>query len=321
MHRFRIRRSWLPAIPLLALLLLPFLALPAVAQDGSEDRDRGVQVAVKGDVSVAADQRVGVVVVVDGTATIAGETRVVVVVKGTLTMLSGSSAERVVVVDSTTDIQAGASVDNDVLQLRGTVTVDPGATIGGQVKDISLDVGAWATAFAGAVAFVGFILWLAFVLLTWVAGLLLAAFGARQVRSAEWLISTDPGKTFVAGVALLVGLPIIAVLLMVTVVLIPVGLVLLLVVWPLLGFLGWLVAATWIGEWILRTAGRPAPERRPYLGVTLGLIVAGIASLIPFLGLIIALFGMGAVTLAGWRMLRAPRTPQPGPGGYLPVGG
>jgi hypothetical protein len=124
--------------------------------------------------------------------------------------------------------------------------------------------------------------------------------------------------------------PIIAVLLMATVVLFPVGLALLFVVWPVMAFLGWLVGSTWIGEWILRKAGRDAPERRPYLGVTLGLIVSTLLSLVPVVGVLIALFGTGGVTIAGWRMLRspapapmAPAPPMPPmpPAGYPPYGG
>jgi len=324
MPRLRRRSGLLLALPILAVLVLSFLALPVAAQGDLVDGDRSVQVAVRADVTVAPGDLAGVVVVVEGDALIQGDARIVVVVKGTLTMASGSTAERVWLVDSTADIQAGASVDNDVSQLRSTVTVDPAATIGGQVRDLQLDTGAitgMAGAAAAAVAFIGLLVAVAFALVTWFAGLLLAAFGARQLRTAEWLISTDPGRTFLAGLGMLILLPIVAVLLMITVVLIPIGLLLLVVVWPLLAFVGWLVGATWIGEWILRTAGRPAPERRPYLGVTLGLIVAWITGFIPFVGMVISLFGTGAVVLAGWRMLRAPRTPAPGPGGYVPVGG
>jgi hypothetical protein len=91
------------------------------------------------------------------------------------------------------------------------------------------------------------------------------------------------------------------------------------IVWPALVFVGWLVGSTWIGEWLLRKAGRPAPERRPYLGVTLGLIVATLISLVPLVGVVISLFGMGGVTLAGWRMLHRPDGPVT-PTGYAPVG-
>jgi hypothetical protein len=166
----------------------------------------------------------------------------------------------------------------------------------------------------------GLLAWIAFGLVAWAAGLALAAFGARQVRRAEWLISSEPLRTFGAGLAMLVVPPIIAVLLIVTVVLMPVGLALLLIVWPTLAFLGWLVGSIWIGEWILRVGGRPAPERRPYLGVTIGLVVTTLVSLVPLVGTVISLFGMGAIGLAGWRMLRQGEVPVPPGSAYAPAG-
>ena len=55
--------------------------------------------------------------------------------------------------------------------------------------------------------------------------------------------------------------------------------------------------------------------------MTIGLIVATISSVVPLVGAVIALFGMGAVTLAGWRMLRRGEPTVPPAAGYIPVGG
>jgi hypothetical protein len=55
--------------------------------------------------------------------------------------------------------------------------------------------------------------------------------------------------------------------------------------------------------------------------VTIGLVVATILSIVPLAGALIALFGMGAVTLAGWRMLRQGEADVPPAAGYVPVGG
>lgn len=299
----------------LFLVLLAMVAAPAVAQDGDERFDGRVLVSVNDDLTIASGQTAEVVVVVDGDARIEGTATVVTVVNGTVT-LAGGTVSTLAIVNGTAQIDAGSTVTGDVVELRSTVVVDPGATIGGQVRSMTSDL----TGFGIAIGVLGVLAWIAFTLVVWAAGLALAAFGSRQVRRAEWLISTEPVRTFVAGLAMLVLLPVIAVLLMFTVVLLPVGLVLLLVVWPALAFLGWLVASIWIGEWILRVSGRPAPERRPYLGATLGLIVATIASIVPLVGAVISLFGMGAVTLAGWRMLRQREATAPPAAGFAPAG-
>ena len=309
---------------ILALFAL-LLAVPALAADPRFPEGR-VQVSVSGDYTLPAGQNADVVVVVDGDALISGSARVVTVVSGTLTVSGGASVDTLAVVNGTVVVEAGATVTHDILELNSTVNVDPAATVGGKIRSLTADLAGIGV----AIGILGFLFWLAFMVVTWAAGLALAAFGSRQVRSAEWLISSEPVPALLVGLAMVVLPPIVAVLLMATVVLIPVGLALLIVVWPWLAFLGWLVGSTWIGERILRAVGRSAPERRPYLGVTVGLIVATLLSLVPVVGAVIALFGTGAVTMAGWRMLRSPETPPMAPvppyppmppAGYPPYGG
>ena len=317
MRRIRLRLALPSLLALLALSGLLLIAAPVAAQDGTTFREGRVRVAIDGDLTLAAGDTAEVVVVVDGTAIIEGTATVVTVVDGDLTVAAGASVGTIAIIHGTADVQAGSTITQDVLKLDSTVTIDPGATFDGEIHNLAED-------FAGiglALGVLGIIAWVAFSLLTWIAGLALAAFGARQVRTAEWLISREPGKVFLAGLAMVFLPPLVAMLMMATVVLIPVGLVLLLIVWPVLAFLGWLVGATWMGEWVLRVAGRDAPERRPYLGVTVGLICATLASLIPVVGGIISLFGTGAIALAGWRMLRTPEPPRMPPmAPYPPMG-
>ena len=304
-------------VRLLTAVILALFALlstmPALAAEPLSVEGR-IQVSVSGDYALPAGQTADVVVVVDGDALIEGDARVVTVVSGTVTVAAGATVDTLAVVKGTAIIEAGATITHDVLELDSSVTVDPAATVGGQVRSMAVDLAGIGV----ALGILGFLAWLAFMMVTWAAGLALAAFGSRQVRKAEWLISREPVPTFLAGLGMVILPPIVAVLLMATVVLMPVGLALLLVVWPMLAFLGWLVGSTWIGEWILRVAGRDAPERRPYLGVTLGLIVATLLSLVPLVGAIIALFGTGAVTRAGWRTLRSPEPPPIAPMAPMP---
>ena len=108
--------------------------------------------------------------------------------------------------------------------------------------------------------------------------------------------------------------PILAVLAMATIVGIPAGLGLLIVVWPLVAFIGYVVAAIWLGEWLLGRREGAIPAERPYAAATVGLLVAFVIGLVPFVSAVLSIFGLGAVVLAAWRTLRrTPTTAQPVP--------
>ena len=79
-------------------------------------------------------------------------------------------------------------------------------------------------------------------------------------ETAEALISHEPGQTFLVGLAGLVIVPLIAILAMITIVGAPLGLAILLVVWPAAAYAGYLVAGIWIGEWLIVPA--TAAKRR-----------------------------------------------------------
>ncbi len=97
--------------------------------------------------------------------------------------------------------------------------------------------------------------------------------------------------------------PVLAFLLAVTVLGLPLALSVLFVIWPAVAFMGYLVAAIWFGEWLLRAMGRTQPTERPYLAATIGLLILTVAGLVPPVTAIVSFFGLGAVTIAGWRTL------------------
>jgi hypothetical protein len=192
-----------------------------------------------------------------------------------------------------------------VRTLDGTVTQAPGATVGGSVRTLDADLAA-----LGLFLIPAFILlFLGLGLATVAAALLVAAFGARQVRGVESLIRRQPGQVLVAGVAGAVALPLIAILLIATVVGAPIGLAMLFILLPALAFLAWIVAAIWIGDWIVARLRGTAEPDRPYRAAVLGVIVLAIAGVLPFVTAIATLFGFGALLLTGWRVLRPAAPP------------
>jgi hypothetical protein len=220
-------------------------------------------------------------VVIDGTATVSGTLEGAAIVNGTL------------------DLRPGSIVLGDVGQLNSEIVQAEGVEIGGSVNDLTGDV-------AGFGIFLGFAalaVWIGIGIATLIVGLLLAGLAARQVHASTDLIGREPLKTFLVGLLAVVVPPIVAVLLMVTIVGIPVGLGLLLVVWPLVSFVGYIVAAIWLGEWLLgRREGAVRPDR-PYAAATIGVIVGFVIGLVPLVTAVLSIFGLGAVVLAAWRTL------------------
>ncbi len=263
-------------------------------------------VSVDGSVNVPAGEHLDALVVINGSARIAGTVDTIFVAGGSAT-LAGATAETVVVVDGTAELQSGTTVTGDVRTLRGTVTRQPGAVVQGSVETLDADLAALALLSIPVLI----VLFLGLGLAAVAAALLVAAFGARQVRQVESLVSDRPGQVLVAGIAGSVVLPLLAILLILTVVGAPIGLAMLLLLLPAMAFLAWIVAAIWIGDWIVeRMRGSREPDR-PYLAAVVGVIVLAIAGMIPFVTAIATLFGFGGVLLAAWRVMR-PEVPPLG---------
>lgn len=292
---------------LVAAALVIGLAAPAVlAAEPAFDHSGRVLMAFNGDVTVPSGEQADAVLVTGGTATIRGEVETLAVFDGQA-VLEGARVQTVFVSGGSVSIDGTSTVVGDVRTLDSTVTVDPAATVGGSVSSIEGDLIAAGALIAPAVV----LFVLGFALVTLVAGLALAALAARQVRSAEALISHEPGQTLLVGLAGLIIIPVVAVLAMVTIIGAPLGLAILLMVWPAAAYAGYLVAGIWIGDWLLgRNAARPQAER-PYMAAVVGLVVLQIVGLIPFVGAIASLLGFGAVLLLAWRTYRKPSTSRP----------
>ena len=299
------------AVAATVAILILALAPAALAADTVSWTGRGAVISVDGTVDVPAGQTVDAVVVVNGTATVEGTVNSVVVVHGTAT-LTGASVHNLVVADGTANLGPGTTVTGDIATLRGDVLRDPSAVVTGRTT--SLDANLAALAFALIPVLI--VVWVGVYLAMVVAGLVLAAFGARQTRAAEDLITRKPGQTLAAGLVATIALPVAFGLLTATVIGAPIGLAMLLIGLPLLAFAGWLVAAVWVGDWLLGRRGTREAEH-PYRASVLGVVVLAVAGILPFVSAIATLFGVGAVVLAAWSGFR-PDAPAPAP--VIPAG-
>ena len=298
-----------------ASLLLAFLVFSPVvlAADPSFPHNGRVLISTGGDIALPAGEHADAVIVVNGTATIAGEVNAIVVVDGAAN-LTGGRAESVIAVRSPITVGPGSVVLGDVMKVDSVVKLAGDGAIGGAVRDMGADITGigWFIGPALIMAYVGF------AVAAIAAGLLLAGLAARQVRAAEALISHKPVQTLVAALAG-VFLPIFLVtMLVVTIVGAPLGIGILLGLWPLAAFIGYLVAGIWIGDWVLARMTPGTTQERPYLAAVVGLLILELLGILPFLPMIATLFGFGAVLLLAWRTFRAGSMPtapmcQPAP--------
>lgn len=292
------------------LLLLAVVAMilgiagPVIAAEELVHTGRVVFVT-SGDVEIAANEQADAVIVIDGDASIAGTVNTLVVVDGRATV-SGATLETIAIVNGSAELDADTTVLGDVMQFASTVDRADGVEIGGSVRDMAGDVAAFAV-FMGIAALA---IWIGFGIATLIVGLLTAGLAARQVRTATALISGEPVTTALVGLLTLVVTPIVGVLAMVTVIGIPAGMGLLFVVWPAVSFIGYIVAAIWLGEYLLSRRDGARAADRPYAAATVGLLVAFVIGLVPIVSAILAIFGLGAVVLAAWRTLRGGPMPR-----------
>lgn len=292
-----------------ALFVAFLLLAPVVLAANSLPHTGRVLMSTGGDLSLPAGEHADAVIVVNGTATIAGEVNTIVVVDGAA-VLSGARTETIVAVRSPVELGAETVVLGDVMTVDSTVLQTGNAQVQGQVTDLATVLVGMSVVLAPAFVLV----WLGFGLATVVAGLLLAGLAARQVREAEGLISRQPVVTLGAGIVGLVVFPIVAFLLIATLIGAPLGLGILLGAWPLVAFVGYLIAGIWIGEWVLR---RTSPERireRPYLAALIGVGLLEVLALVPIVTVVVmiaSLFGFGSMLVLMARKLGSPSVSQP----------
>lgn len=260
-----------------------------------------VLIVAGGDITVPQGEQADLLIVAAGDASVSGTVNALVMIDGTAT-LTGATVGTVVVVSGTVDVGPGTVVLNDVAEARGTV-VSSGGEIMGSTRELATGIAVFGV-FAGIVAL---IVWVGVGVSALVAALVLSSLAGQQLRKAAWLVGHEPVPSILLGLASIVVIPLVAVLAMVTVIGIPTGLGILLVMWPALAFLGYLVGAIWIGEWLLSRRAGHVPAERPHMAAVVGLIVAFVLGLIPLLSAIISIVGTGAVILALWLTWRGRR--------------
>jgi cytoskeletal protein CcmA (bactofilin family) len=278
----------------LALVILAVMPASAAAQaDGSFTGDR---VVITGPVTIDRGETADDVVVIDGPVSVGGRVRGdLVVVNGRL-RISGTVEGDVVAVADRAALAPGARVGGDFVYGDKRPLVAGGATIGGDVQRVSVGEVTDPVGFIGAAA-----LWIAVSVSALVLGLLLLWLAPRGLDAAFRAASTSLGLTIGWGLLLFFGLPILAVIALVTIVGIPLGVALLLALLPIYA-IGYTTSAWLLGR---RLVG---PPRGRVLAFLAGLAILRVLALIPIVGGIVwfaaTVVGLGALLVATWRARR-----------------
>ncbi len=291
MRRFLVV-TFVAAIPIL-------LAGPARA--AQSPGPRGNVVVLDGRTVIASDEIVNSVVVFHGRTIVDGSARGSVVVFDGATTIGGDVHGSVFVFRGQVEVTPGAHIGGDLVTTEAP-TVAKGATIDGRIRHVSnINFTGYSWAFH-------FLVWLAYSVSVLILGLLMVALLPGPMDSAANAARTM-GATVGWGLVMLIGLPLAAALVMLTLVGIPLGLAVLLALW-LLFTLGYTVGEYALGRLLIKPPGR---RMKAFFA---GWGIARAVALVPILaGLawtVLALAGMGAVTVAVWRSRRALRSAERG---------
>ena len=222
------------------------------------------------------------------------------------TEITGTVDEDVVVFNGSVVLRSGSRVGGDVVS-RQAPQIEEGATVGGSVDNLPTRWDYWDITFVGRLAW-----WLAYTVSTLVLGLVLLML-ARGLDPASIRALRDRlGATIGFGLLWFVLLPIVAVLLLVTIVGIPLGLFLLFGL-GLVYSIGYVVGGLALGRLVVKE-----PTSR-YLAFLAGWGALRVIALVPFLGgiawLVGTVLGLGTLWVAarapsGDRTVRVPESPS-----------
>ena len=278
----------------IAALLSALLALLFAAGSASAATDH---VVITGGAVVPAGQTAGDVVVLDGPVRIVGRaTGDVVSVSGPVRVTGRVDGDLIAVSDRAF-LGPSARVGGDLRYGDERPVLAGGASVGGTIssEDWSDASNAW-----GWVSW--FAWWLAVSVSTLIVGALLVWLAPGALYAAERAVREHLGATVGWGVAIAIGVPLLAILALVTLVGIPFGVALLLAAIPVL-LVAYATAAWIVGRRVLRNR-----STSPWAALLAGWGILRVLALIPVAGALVGLaatvVGIGALAVALWRARR-----------------
>ena len=280
--------SW-PQAVLTAIVAVFAVLMGAGSASAATDR-----VVITGGVVVPVGQTAGDVIVLDGAVRIAGHvTGDVVSVAGPV-RVSGHVDGDLIAVSDRAFLASTARVGGDLRYGDESPVLAHGARVDGKVRNEDWAGSANGWGWVSALAW-----WLAVSVSTLIVGVLLVWLAPGALYAAERAVRQHLGATIGWGVVIAIGLPVLAVLALVTLVGIPFGVAVLLAAIPAL-VVAYTTAAWIVGRRVLRNRSESL-----WAALFAGWGILRVLALIPVAGALVGLaatvVGLGALAVALWR--------------------
>ncbi|HMI80546.1 MAG TPA: polymer-forming cytoskeletal protein [Solirubrobacterales bacterium] len=282
------RRLFLLVLIALGALALP--AAPAGAAAGARSDDGETVVVIAGDVTVPRGETVDGVFVVSGDVRLAGRSDGDVVLFSGDAVISGRIDGDLVTFGGHARLLPSAHVTGDVRYGDERPTVSGDAIVRGDVTKESWPDSGDLLPFVGAL-----VLWLAIGVSAAILGVLLLLVAPRAADALAARSRERIGPLIAIGIAIMICLPVAAVIAAVTLVGLPLALGILLALLPL-GAVAYVASAWALGRAVVK------PPQGRILSFLAGLAILRAAALVPFLGWFVGLaavvFGLGLIGAA-----------------------
>lgn len=272
---------------LLAGLLVLFCLVPAANASADANANGDDRIVLVGSVLVDREETAGDVFVIDGDVTVRGTvTGDVIVVDGDVT-IRGTVEGDVVTVAGLATLGRAGRVQGDIVYADDEPVQTPGSQVGGEVKKFDV-------ADAGILGAIG--AFIAITLSMFLLGLILLLLAPRAADAVARTASAKGLVSALVGLLAFFLIPIIAVAALFTVVGIPLGIVLLLLVLPLYA-ISYVTAAFALGRRIIKGSR--------ILAFLVGLVILQLLTLIPIagglIGFLAVVFGLGLLLMTLFR--------------------
>lgn len=305
---------YLTRATLILLVAVVVLTAAAPAAGAQTDDETDNIVVHTGRVEVRTGETVDNVFIADGPVVVEGTVRDALVALNGDVLVRGTAREDVVALDGRVVIADSGTVEGDVVSRHRPVVEGDGRLEGSWER---WNPAAWSrgTAIATRLA-----MWLAVTISTLVLGIVLGLLAPRAAAAVDTATRRDAGSVVLWGLLLTFGLPIVAVIAMVTLVALPLGLALLLALLLIYG-IGYTTGAWIVGRRVVSGAS-------PVVAFLVGWGILRVLAIVPILGGLVGLaaivVGLGAIVRAGYRARRtappepARPAPEPAPSGPEP---
>ena len=275
-------RQSLRAALLVICCLVPAATASADATANGDDR-----IVLVGSVLVDRDQVAGDIFVVDGDVTVRGTvTGDIVVVDGDVT-IRGTVEGDVLTVAGLATLGRAGRVEGDIVYADDEPVLTPGAQVAGEIQKFDVND-------AGILGAIG--AFIAITLSMFLLGLVLLLLAPKAADAVARTARAKPGISAGVGLLAFFLIPIIAIAAFFTVVGIPLGIILLLLLLPLYA-ISYVTAAFALGQRILKDSR--------ILAFLVGLVILGLLSLIPIVGGLVVflamVFGLGLLLMTLFR--------------------